>query len=57
MARYGKVRPAEDVLDEELDEEDVMILESLGERFDLLYNRLPSSEKAEIKDRIKNAAE
>jgi hypothetical protein len=57
MARYGKVKNAEDVLDEELDEEDVHILESLGERFDILYNRLPSSEKAEIKERIKNAAD
>jgi hypothetical protein len=56
MARYGKVRKVEDVLDEELDEEDVQILESLGEHFDLLYNRLQSSEKAEIKERIKNAA-
>jgi hypothetical protein len=39
-----------------LDEEDVRILESLGELFDLLYNSLPSSKKAEVIYRIKNAA-
>jgi hypothetical protein len=57
MARYGKIRPAEDILDEELDEEDTVLLESLGDHFDLLYNRLLVGEKAEIKERIKNAAD
>jgi hypothetical protein len=56
VQKYGKVIPAEQLGGDDLDENDVHLPEGLGDHFDILYHRLPTSEKAEIKQRIKNAA-
>jgi hypothetical protein len=55
VEKFGKVIPAEHLCGEDSDAIDTQFLERLGNHSDILYRRLPNSEKIEIKQRIKNA--